>query len=242
MSTITGYKAQYRKKAAAGEDAVAWTAYSGTLGATATTFNLAGVEAGATYEAQVRDRHQRGEATARGRPPGRAGPTGRPPPPARAFNGGTFPVGTIADYKETGQGAVGVLFSDADSDALTYSAAAQHPALLGGEPDRRRRRGPVAGDSPQPGGRVQGDLHGQRRPTVDRSPARRPSASARRRAGALPRTPPPARRWARSGDRDAVQQRCPDLLSDGQCGGLGTVRHRLVHGADQRQAGRDAGL
>ena len=50
---ITGYKAQYRKKAAAGVDPAAWTAYSGTLGASARTFNLADLEAGATYEAQV---------------------------------------------------------------------------------------------------------------------------------------------------------------------------------------------
>ena len=128
--TITGYKAQYRKKAAAGEDPAAWTAYSGALGATATTFRLANLEAGATYEAQVRavtseegesDWSDTGEGT-----------SNRPPAATSAsFSGGTFPVGTIADYKESGQGAVGVLFSDPDSDALTYSAAAQHPALLG---------------------------------------------------------------------------------------------------------------
>ena len=128
--TITGYKAQYRKKAAAGEDPASWTAYSGTLGATATTFNLAGLTAGATYEAQVRAvTSEEGEGPWSDTGEGTAN---RPPAATSAsFGGGTFPVGTIADYKETGQGAVGVLFSDADGDALTYSAAAQHPALLG---------------------------------------------------------------------------------------------------------------
>ena len=128
-ATITGYKAQYRKKAAAGEDPASWTAYSGTLGATATTFNLSGLEAGATYEAQVLvvtgDTDSPWSATGEG--------TANRPPTATstAFNGGTFPVGSIADYRESGQGALGVFFQDADSDALTYAAAAQHPALLG---------------------------------------------------------------------------------------------------------------
>ncbi len=128
--TITGYKAQYRKKAAAGEDPADWTAYSGTLGATATTFNLPGVEAGATYEAQVRAvTSQEGDGPWSDTGTGRANRA--PATTSVSFNGGTFPVGTIADYKETGQGALGVMFQDADGDALTYSAAAQHPALLG---------------------------------------------------------------------------------------------------------------
>ena len=128
--TITGYKAQYRKKAAAGQDPAAWTAYSGTLGATATTFNLAGLDAGATYEAQVRAvTSQEGESAWSDTGEGTANRA--PAATSASFSGGTFPVGTVATYAETGQGAVGVLFSDADSDALTYSAAAQHPALLG---------------------------------------------------------------------------------------------------------------
>ena len=64
--TITGYEAQYRKKGDAG-----WTLYKyddpenpGTeislLPADATSINLPGLEAGATYEAQVRARHHRG--------------------------------------------------------------------------------------------------------------------------------------------------------------------------------------
>ena len=76
-TTITGYKAQHRKKVAEGETANAWTAYTGTLSATDTTFNLPGLDAGATYEAQVRamsenegpgDWSELGEGTAN-RPP-----------------------------------------------------------------------------------------------------------------------------------------------------------------------------
>ena len=52
-ATPTGYEAQYRKKAADGEDPAQWTAYSGTLGATTTSLNLPDLEAGATYEVQV---------------------------------------------------------------------------------------------------------------------------------------------------------------------------------------------
>ena len=117
------------RRAAAGENPAAWTAYSGTLGATATTFNLPNREAGATYEAQVLavtgDTESPWSATGEG--------TANRPPTATtvAFNGGTFPVGSIADYKESGQGALGIFFQDADSDALTYAATAQRPALLG---------------------------------------------------------------------------------------------------------------
>ena len=64
-TTITGYEAQYRVKVADGETENAWTLYKyddpnnpGTkislLSATATSLNLADLEAGATYEVQVR--------------------------------------------------------------------------------------------------------------------------------------------------------------------------------------------
>ena len=128
--TITGYEAQYRKQAAEGETPAAWTAYTGTLGATATTFNLADLEEGATYEAQVRavsSDEGAGPWSDTGSGQANRAPTATSAP----FLGGTFPVGSIADYNETGTGALGVLFTDADGDALTYSASAQHPALLG---------------------------------------------------------------------------------------------------------------
>ena len=77
--TITGYEAQYRVKVAEGEAENAWTDYSGTLSATDTTFSLAGLTPGATYEAQVRAVHHRPKARGPGRTPGRARPTRRPP-------------------------------------------------------------------------------------------------------------------------------------------------------------------
>ncbi len=137
--TITGYEAQYRKKAADGEEANAWTAYTytddqdnvtGTLPATTTSLNLPNVDAGATYEVQVRAvTSEEGEGPWSDTGSARAN---RPPTTTSAsFLGGTWPVGTVANYNETGSGAVGVLFADADGDSLTYAAAAQHPALLG---------------------------------------------------------------------------------------------------------------
>ena len=123
-TVITGYKAQYRK-----QGDTDWTAYTGTLSATSTSINLPDLEAGATYEAQVR------AVTGEGDGPWSSigsGQANHPPTlTGVAFNGGTFSVGSVVDYRETGQGALGVLFQDADSDALTYSASAQHPALLG---------------------------------------------------------------------------------------------------------------
>ncbi|MDE2767105.1 MAG: fibronectin type III domain-containing protein, partial [Chloroflexota bacterium] len=128
--TISGYNVQYRKKASDGEKAAAWTAYSGTIGGTATSVTLSDLEAGATYEAQVRaETSEEGEGPWSDTGTGRAN---RPPTTTSAlFNGGTFSVGSTADYNETGNGALGVMFADADGDALTYAAAAQHPALLG---------------------------------------------------------------------------------------------------------------
>ena len=128
--TISGYQAQYRKKAAAGEEPAAWTAYGGTLGAAATSLNLSDLETGATFEVQVRavtTEEDEGPWSDTG-----SGQANRPPTASSvAFLGGTFSVGATVDYRETGQGALGVLFADADSDALTYAAAAEHPALLG---------------------------------------------------------------------------------------------------------------
>ena len=128
--TITGYTAQYRKKAAEGQDPAAWTSFTGTVDATNRTLTLPDLDAGATYEVQVR-----AVTSEEGEGPwsdtGSAQANRPPTATSAAFNGGTFPVGTIANYNETGSGAVGVLFADADGDTLTYAAAAQHPALLG---------------------------------------------------------------------------------------------------------------
>ncbi|MCY3913002.1 MAG: fibronectin type III domain-containing protein, partial [Chloroflexi bacterium] len=128
-ATPTGYAAQYRKKAAEGQDPAQWTAYSGTLGATATSLTLSDLEAGATYEVQVQalNNEARGPWSDTGSGRANRAPTAT----SASFLGGTFSVGTKVDYRETGNGALGVMFADADGDALTYSAAAQHPALVG---------------------------------------------------------------------------------------------------------------
>ena len=123
--TITGYKAQYRKK---GD--TSWTAYTGTLGATDTTFNLSGLDAGATYEAQVRAvTSENGDGSWSPTGEGRAN---RPPTATSVdFLGGTFPVGSESTWDETQLPGNGAYFTDADRDTLTYAASAQHPALLG---------------------------------------------------------------------------------------------------------------
>ena len=130
--TISGYNAQYRKKAAQGEQAAAWTGYTITddndqttseLPATTTSINLPDLEAGATYEAQVRALTSKegegpwsdiGEGTAN-RPP-----TAGASPLADA----TAPWGTSTDYD------IGDKFSDADGDPLTYSASSEYPGVL----------------------------------------------------------------------------------------------------------------
>ncbi|MXY15554.1 MAG: hypothetical protein F4Y57_00705, partial [Acidobacteria bacterium] len=138
-ATITGHNVQYRKKAALGTQPAAWTDYTtsdgnsgttSTLSATTTTVTLFNLGAGATYEVQVR-----GVSKEDGAGPWSdigEGTANRPPTPTgTAFNGGTFSVGSVATYAEAGQGALGVFFGDPEGDALTYSASAQHPALLG---------------------------------------------------------------------------------------------------------------
>ena len=125
--TITGYKAQYRKQSTA---TTTWTTYDGTLSATTTSINLPDLEAGATYEAQVRAiTSEEGEGPWSDIGEGTANRA--PSATSVSFNGGTFPMGTALDYREAGQGAIGPIFADADGDTLTYSASAQHPALLG---------------------------------------------------------------------------------------------------------------
>ena len=138
-TTITSYEVQYRVKVAEGETANAWTDYTvtgsdgnptRTLPATTTSINLPDLAAGTTYEFQVRamtKNEGEGPWSAIGE-----GTANRPPTAtSAAFNGGTFPLGTVATYAETGPGALGVFFADADGDTLTYAVSSQHPALLG---------------------------------------------------------------------------------------------------------------
>ena len=123
-ATPTGYEAQYRKQAAEGEDPAEWTAYGGTLGATATSLKLKDLEAGATYEVQVRalNNDERGPWSDTG-----SGTANTPPVGtgvgwgARQLNRGAYGPSTsgVTDH-----------FTDADGDTLTYSAAPPYPGLV----------------------------------------------------------------------------------------------------------------
>ena len=134
--TITGYKAEYRKQVAAGEDPLAWTAYTYTdsngdtvsqLSATTTTLNLPGLDAGATYEVRVR-------VLVQDDGPGPwsdigSGQANQPPAICclakgdSGFNRG-IPWGAHRTREMVG------IFSDPDGDELTYAASAQYPGIL----------------------------------------------------------------------------------------------------------------
>ena len=138
-TTITGYEVQYRVKVAEGETANAWTDYTvddgngaqtKTLPASTRSINLPDLTPGTTYEFQVRALTRlEGEGPWSDIGSGQANRA--PNATSTPFNGGTFPVGSIATYAESGQGALGVFFGDAEGDTLTYAASSQHPALLG---------------------------------------------------------------------------------------------------------------
>ena len=133
-TTITGYEAQYRVKVADGETANAWTLYEyedpdnagsqiSLLAATATTVNLPDLDAGATYQVQVRavtsDEGEGpwsdiGEGTAN-TPPTTAGTD---------LADATIALATATDY------LINDKFTDADSDTLTYSASSAHTGVV----------------------------------------------------------------------------------------------------------------
>ena len=122
-TSITGYEAQYRKKAAQGEEAAEWTAYSGTLSATATSLNLTNLEAGATYEVQVRAvTSDEGEGPWSDIGEGQA----NTPPTTNGADlaDSSIAVGVATDYDVSDK------FTDADSDTLTYSASAAQAGVL----------------------------------------------------------------------------------------------------------------
>ena len=237
--TITGYKAQYRKKAAAGEDPASWTAYSGTLGATATTFNLANLEAGATYEAQVRavtSEEGEGAWSATGE-----GTANRPPAASSvSFSGGTSGVGGSFAWHEAAPLGSGAFFTDADGDALTYSAAAQHPALLGVSLTGAAGNAVLTANLLNQGSSkvtyTARDAYGgsvTRTTTIGITAKTSRSIAENSAAGTAVGGP---------GDRDALQRSGADLLADGQCGEFGPVRHRVGHRPDQGGHGRGPGL
>ncbi len=139
--TVTGYEAQWRKKVADGETANAWTLYEyedpdnpGTdislLPATATTINLPGLDAGATYEAQVRAiTSEEAEGPWSDAGEGRAN---RPP-------NKTYAILIDATYKHYAttiahlfnpSGPYGVFFEDADGDTLSATYSSQYPGII----------------------------------------------------------------------------------------------------------------
>ena len=106
--TITGYKAQYRIKVDEGETENSWTAYSGTLGATATTLNLPNLTAGSTYEAQVR-------AIGGVEGPGPWSDSGEGTA-SSVFFGGTLEMGGSFAWHEAQPLGSGAFFADADGE------------------------------------------------------------------------------------------------------------------------------
>ena len=131
--TITGYEAQYRIKADEGEDPNRWTAYSGTLAATATNLTLSTLTAGATYEVQVRAVTDLASDANKG--PWSDTGSGRanrlPAVTAFAFTDEELAAGSSLDYRETGQAPAVLFFTDADADTLTYTVTSTRPELLG---------------------------------------------------------------------------------------------------------------
>ena len=131
-TTITGYEAQYRVKAAQGETANAWTDYTiddgndgqtKTLSASTRTINLPDLTPGTTYEFQVRALTSlEGEGPWSDIGEG----TANTPPAANGADlaDATIAVGVATNYDISGK------FTDADSDTLTYSASSQYPGVL----------------------------------------------------------------------------------------------------------------
>ena len=115
-ATVTGYKAQYRKQGDTN-----WTASSGALSATTTSLTLPNLEAGATYEVQVRALSNSGGE-------GPWSDTGS----ARANRPPVFPPYIIPHYREPWGDVLQqpISVSDADGDTLTYSATSKHPGIV----------------------------------------------------------------------------------------------------------------
>ena len=119
--TMRDHRTQYRKKAAEGETPAAWI--EGTAKATATSLNLPGLDAGATYEFRVRAR----SIEESGGPWSDIGEGTANTPPAASGSDladATITVGVATDYDISDK------FTDVDSDTLTYSASAQYPGVL----------------------------------------------------------------------------------------------------------------
>ncbi|MDE2903093.1 MAG: fibronectin type III domain-containing protein [Chloroflexota bacterium] len=131
-TTITGYEIQYRKQVADGETPNAWTTHTYTdanevvtsrLPASPPSVTVPNLDAGATYEFQVRAvTSLEGEGPWSDAGTGRAN---RPPSLTARF---------LTDYTGTWGREVAEnisnVFQDADGDTLTYSASSSRPAVV----------------------------------------------------------------------------------------------------------------
>ena len=132
--TISWHALQYRKKAAAGEEAAEWTNFDDHVLVT-TSARLSGLEAGATYEVQVRactNEEDCGPWSDTGEGRANSPPTVNPAAPAprshytsRVLYGirlGGEPDHPVDPYES--------YFLDGDGDTLTYSPSAEHLGIL----------------------------------------------------------------------------------------------------------------
>ncbi|MDE0195862.1 MAG: fibronectin type III domain-containing protein, partial [bacterium] len=125
-TTLSGYEAQYRVKAAQGEEPAAWTAYTGTISATATGVTLPDLEAGATYEVQVRAvTSDEGPGPWSGTGSGRANR-----PPKRTALGTLNPSWLLEWGGDDSVRTISGNFADDDGDTLTYAASAAYPGVF----------------------------------------------------------------------------------------------------------------
>ena len=170
-TTINGYEVQYRRKAATGEQAAAWTLYTyddpnnpgsqiSLLADTATSVSLPNLAAGATYEVQVR-------ASTSEEGPGPWSATGE----GRANRPPNLTIWFLTDYtgtwgRETA-GTIGNVFQDADGDTLSYSASSNRPGVssvrMEGADIYSRMLNPVR--QPSPTARMTGTADTRRAPS-----------------------------------------------------------------------------
>ena len=154
--TVTGYNVQYRVKVEEDQTPNDWTAYTYTYTDTSTedpqekttslllatdrTVTLPNLEAGATYEVQVRALT---DAATNGEDVGpwsntREGRANRPPtvnPDGPAPGGGPYTTRVLYSIRLVGEPDHQVhpyesSFLDGDGDTLTYSSSAEHPGIL----------------------------------------------------------------------------------------------------------------
>ena len=238
--TITGYNAQYRKKVADGRDRQRvdrlhrrrrQRAADQRAARHDDQHHLPGLEAGATYEVQVRAvTSEEGEGPWSDAGEGRAN---RPP---------NLTAWILADYTGTWgrevTGDVGNVFADADGDTLTFAATPTYPGVASVRVDGSALYTNILNPAATVITYGAHDGYGgykSRTFTVTGQrgcDAVRPRELAGRHGGGRPGDGHALRRRGRS------DQRRSELHAERRGGDLGRLRHRLGHGPDQREAGR----